>query len=261
MSGKDDSAPKRTIDRQAKAAFLSALRAGGARDEAARQAGFSSQAFYGARKRDPVFKLGWIWALELSAIEERETYRPASLHDGGRGTDCGPDGVEITPNNKRVLQKRRVRSVRFGAARRKIFLDHFAGTADLFASAEAAGVHYSTVYRHLAQDPQFAEAAKATLRQSYVLLEAEALRQRLEAQRQIREAPQPTGKMAKEFERVMQLLARLDRRDGRIGMRTVAPGRQKRVSFDEAIRVLDKRLRALGLRHGIPDNGEPDKAE
>jgi len=259
MGGESDSGrpPRRLIDRAAKERFLLGLRAGTHRDEAARAAGFSSQAFYCARKRDPVFKLGWIWALELSAAEEREKYRAATLHKSGNDAE----GIEITPNNKRALQKRRVRCVRFTAARKKIFNDHFAGTADVFASAEAAGVHYSTVYRHRQQDPQFAEDWDAALRQSYVILEAEMVRQRLEAQRQIREAPNPTGEMAKEFERVMQLLARLDRRDGRIGTRSVGHGRQKRVTFDEAIRTLDKRLRALGLRHGIPDNCEPDKDE
>ena len=247
MSEESDSAPapcRRQIDKEAKARFLAALRAGAHRDEAAREAGFSAEAFYGARKRDPVFRLGWIWALELSAAEERDKHRAATLHMA--------DGIEIAPNNKRALQKRRVRNVRFGAARKKIFIDHFAGTADVFASAEAAGVHYSTVYRHRAQDPQFAEDWDAALRQSYVLLEAESVRQRLEAQRRIRETPNPTGEMAKEFERVMLLLARMDRRDGRIGTRSVRHGQQKRWTFEEAMVALDKKLRALGLRHGIP---------
>jgi hypothetical protein len=50
----------------------------------------------------------------------------------------------------------------------------------------------------------------------------------------------------------MQLLARMDRRDGRIGTRSVRHGRQKRWTFEEAMAALDKRLRSLGLRHGIP---------
>lgn len=242
--------PRRSIDREAKAQFLAALRAGAHRDEAAAPTGFSSQAFYCARKRDPLFRLGWIWALELSAAEERERDRAATLLQPGAGADA--DGIEITPNNKRALQKRRVRCVRFTAARKKIFIDHFAGTADVFASAEAAGVHVSTVYRHRQEDPEFAAAWDEALRQAYVILEAEAVRQRLEAQRRIRETPNPTGELAREFERVMQLLARMDRRDGRIGTREVRHGRQKRVTFDEAMATLDKKLRSLGLRHGIP---------
>ena len=231
------------MDAGAKSGFVAALRAGTSRDAAAAQAGFSAQAFYGARKRDPLFKLAWIWALELSAADERAACRASTLAAGG--------DIEIAPNNHRRLQRRRVRTVRFTLARKKIFLDHFAATADAFASAEAAGVHFSTVYKHRARDPQFAQGWDEALRQSYALLEAEAVRQRLEAQRLMRESPEPTGEMAKEFERVMQLLARLDRRDGRIGTREVARGRQQRWSFDDAIALLDKRLRALGARHGV----------
>ncbi|HMG47519.1 MAG TPA: hypothetical protein VK614_08690 [Allosphingosinicella sp.] len=259
MSGAIDSAgpARRLIDTVVKVRFLASLRAGAHRDAAAREAGFSPRALYTARRRDPVFRLGWAWALELSAADEREQERAARVRDGGpadAGADAGADGdgIEITPNNQRALQKRKVRSVRFGAARRKIFLDHFAGTADAFAAAEAAGVSYSTVYQHRARDPQFAEDWDTALRQSYVLLEAESVRQRLAAQAKLRETPEPTGEMAKEFERVMLLLARMDRRDGRIGTREVQHGRQRRWTFEEAMVALDKRLRALGLRHGIP---------
>jgi hypothetical protein len=252
---------KRLIDAEARARFLVALRAGAARQAAAREGGFCLRAFYRAGKRDPVFRLGWVWALELSAADEREQERAARVRRGepaDAGADADRDGeeVEIAPNNQRALQKRKVRSVRFGAARKKIFLDHFAGTADAFAAAAAAGVSYSTVYEHRARDPQFAEDWDGALRQSYVLLEAEAVRQRLEAQAKLRQNPEPTGEMAKEFERVMLLLARMDRRDGRIGMREVGRGHQRRWTFEEAIGALDKRLRALGLRHGIPDTGE-----
>jgi hypothetical protein len=260
MSEAGDSGPaRRLIDRAVKVRFLAALRAGAHRDEAAAQAGFSPRALYTARRRDPLFKLGWVWALELSAADERERERAARVREGGAadaGADAGADrdgeDVEIAPNNQRALQKRKVRSVRFGAARRKIFLAHFAGTADAFAAARAAGVSYSTVYDHRARDPQFAEDWDAALRQSYVLLEAESVRQRLAAQAKLRETPEPTGEMAKEFERVMLLLARMDRRDGRIGMREVRHGRQRRWTFEEAMVALDKRLRSLGLRHGIP---------
>lgn len=251
----------RRIDAEARACFLGALRGGARRDEAARRAGYSAQAFYNARRRDPVFRLAWIWALALTAAEERDKYRASTLA-------AGAAGVEIAPNNQRRLQARRVRSVRFGAARKKIFCDRFAGTADVFASAEAAGVHWSTAYRHRAADPQFAQDWDEALRQSYALLEAEAVRQRLEAQRRLRESPEPTGEMAREFERVLQLLQRMDRRDGRIGTRAVRHGRQKRWRFDDAIALLDKKLRALGARHGVvpPEDGpgllprpEPDE--
>lgn len=253
MSGKSDSGRprRRHIGRAARVTFVTALRGGATRDAAAKQAGFTIAGFYYARRRDALFRLAWIWALEASAAEEREKYRASTL------AGC-TEGAEITPNNKRQLQRRRVRCVRFGAERKKLFLAHFAGTADVFASAEAAGVHVSTVYKHRREDPEFALGWDEALRESYALLEAEAVRQRLEAQKLLRERPEPTGEMAKEFERVMQLLARMDRRDGRIGTRTVSHGRQKRWSFDEAIALLDKKLRALGARyHIVPPEGPP----
>ena len=57
--------------------------------------------------------------------------------------------------------------------------------------------------------------------------------------------------MSKEFDRVMQLLARYSRPDGRVGFREVGEGRARRWSFDDAIRALDRALCAMGARHGI----------
>jgi hypothetical protein len=168
---------RRLIDAAAKERFLLGLRSGAHRDAAAAQVGFSPKALYTARGRDPLFRLGWLWALELSAADERareraQEVRRGEFADADGGADRG--GFEIAPNNKRALQKHRVRRIRFGAVRKKIFIDHFAGTADAVASAEAAGVGVSTVYQHRARDPQFAEDWDAALRQSYVILEAEA---------------------------------------------------------------------------------------
>ncbi len=236
----DSAGPRRRIDGAAKAQFLAALRAGEHRDEAARQTGFSWRGFHSVRRRDPVFRLGWTWALELSAADERSK----------QGPDASPEASEIAPNNQRRLQ-RRTRRLRFTDARKRVFLDHFAGTADAFAAAEAAGVGYSTVYDHRRKDPAFAAAYDETLAQAYAMLEAEALRQRLEAQRNLREGRMPQGEIAQEFERVMKLLARYDRGGGRVGTRQTGRGRERRWSFDEAIQALDKKLRALGARHGI----------
>jgi hypothetical protein len=236
--------PRRRIDGAAKARFLAALRAGEHRDEAARKGGHSWRGFYGARRRDPVFALGWGWALELSAADERAKEAGAA----------GAGGTEIAPNNQRRLQRRK-RQLRFTDARKRVFLDFFAGTADAFAAAQAAGVGYSTVYEHRRKDPVFAEAYDETLAQAYAMLEAETVRQRLEAQRDLREGRLPLGEMAQEFERAMKLLARYDRRDGRVGTREVRRGRERRWSFDEAIAALDKRLRALGLRRGVIGEG------
>lgn len=243
--GRKAQATRRRVDGEAKAAFVAALREGMPRDEAARETGFTAESFYYARRRDAVFRFAWIWALELAAADYRASQSAASLWSKAK-----PGEIEIAPNNRRVLQARRVRTVRFTDKRKQLFLDHFAATADVYASAEAAGVHWSTVYRHRERDPEFAARWEAALRQAYAALEAEAVRQRLEAQRQLRASPAWSPEAGLEFERILKLLARFER-SGPTGVREIRRGAERRWTFDEAIAELDRSLRALGARHNI----------
>lgn len=252
-------APRRLVTIEEKAAFVASLRGGASRDEAAAAAGRTWRAFYHQRRRDPLFDLAYHWAMELCASDERRA--------GERAAACsaGPhEGMTIAPANRRRLQRCK-RRVKFTDARKRIFLDHFAGTGDAFAAAKAAEVSYSTVFQHRRNDPEFAAGFDEALAQAYAQLEAEAVRQRLEAQRQLREGLCPTGAVAQEFERVLQLLARYERKNGRIGMREARPGHQRRMSFDEAFAELDKRLRSFGVRQGVlpppaPESGDEGRA-
>ena len=246
MDKQSDSGRPR-IDAAVKARFVAALRAGTPRKDAAAAEGFSLEAFYCARKRDALFRSAWIWGMELRLAEEREARRAAEMA-------AAAEGLEIAPNNRRLLQRRRGRGNRFTDRRKQLFLDHFAATADIEAAALAAGVHPSTVYKHRRADPVFAAGWDEALRTVYALLEAEAARQRLAALRRAAFEPFPSPEAALEFERVVKLLARLDRQGVR-GVREVGRGAERRWSFDEAITLLDKKLRALGARHGIA--GEP----
>lgn len=230
---------RRRIDGEVKAGFVAALRAGVGRDEAAKRQGFSAEAFYCARARDALFRSAWIWALELSAVEEREARRAGEMA-------AAAEHYAIQPNNQRPMQ-RRMRGIKFTEARQQMFLDHFAGTADVMASCDAAGIHYSTAYKYRRNDPVFAAGWEAALAQAYAVLEAETLRQRLAAQRRAAIEPNPSGEMNLEFERVMKLLARRDGRNGGSGK-----GIQARWSFDDAIEALDQKLRALGARRALP---------
>ena len=240
MDEQPDSRPprKRRVEAEAKASFIAALRAGAHREAAAKAAGFTSNAFYYARDRDPVFAQAWRFALDLSAIDARAAPPPLG-------------GVRIAPNANRPLQARAERRRRFDDERKRIFLDHFAGTADALAACEAAGICYSTYTTHRRKDAEFRAACDEALAVAVAGLEAEAVRQRVEAQRNLRDGLCPAGEMPKEFDRVMQLLARYDRRDGRTGLRERGHGHLRRWSFDEAILALDKYLRALGARHSI----------
>lgn len=219
---------RRLIEAAAKGAFIVALRGGARLEEAADRAGFSLDGMYGARRRDPVFKAAWIDALDHSSAPRL-----------------------IAANNKRGWQLRQMRQVRFTDERKQLFLEHFAGTCDATAAAEAAGVNKSTVYSAAQRDVEFRAAWNEALVFGHALLETEAVRQRLEMQERLRGGIEPKGEMPAEFERVMKLLARYDRRGGCVGFKGPAEGRQARWSFDDAIEALDKKLRALGLRQGV----------
>jgi hypothetical protein len=248
MGGKGDSGrprKRRWIDAAAKARFLAGLRLGAPIALAAEAAGFSVKGFFGVRRREPAFKLGWLWALELSAADERAS------PPGEAGEE--EDGqVRIVPGRGRQLQQRKMRCVRFTPARQRVYLDHFAASADSQAAAAVAGVSVATVDSHRRKHPEFAAAHDEALHLAYPKLEAEAVRQRLAAQDRLRKELVPTGEVTQEFERLMKLLARWDRRHGRLGPREVRHGRQKRWTFEEAIAALDKRLRALGARRATP---------
>jgi hypothetical protein len=240
-------APRRLIDTPVKARFVEALRAGATRESAAAGSGFPLQSLYGARARDPLFRIAWEWAMDLFAIDERGGELARKALEG--------EDVRIAPHNRRLLQRRRMSWVRFTEARQRIFLDRFAGTADAEASAAAAGVSTHTVDAHARKHPEFAAARDDALRFAYARLEAESVRQRLEAQRRLSENLEPTGEISREFERVMKLLARYDRRDGRIAARELGPGHAHLSTFEDAIETLDRKLRALGVRRGIMPSG------
>jgi hypothetical protein len=275
----DSRGPRRRIDEAAKAEFLAGLRRGESREDAALAAGFSLMGFYGARSRDRAFKAGWTEALVASAAAERRVRAYAERGERGERGE-----IRIASANRRLYQRRRRRNVRFDAAAQAVFLTHFAATGDTKASAEAAGVSESTVHLHRRTDPAFAEAYAQALADAYVRLEAEALRRRLEAQAKLRAAieaacpersrgaggvlppalaPCPhCGQRADEgaeFDRAMKLLARWDRKPRRPDSRFTPGGRRRRRTFDEAIVLLERKLRALGVRiPAPPPDGEGD---
>lgn len=238
MSGQGDSRRGgRRIDDRAMGVFLQALRRGAVLEDAARGAGFSVSTFLRVRKGDPAFAEAWEEAVEISAAPRF-----------------------IAPGNGRRWQLKKTRRLRFEGWRRDVFLAHFAGTCDLRAAAEAAGVHETTVNRHRAKDAEFDAACERALEIGYARLEAEAVRQRLVAQQRLSEEIVPAGEIAQEFERVLKLLERWERRRGK----AAKAGRTREWSFEEAIAEIDKGLRGLGLRRGIempPDEPPPADGE
>lgn len=236
-----DKPPPHRITLAAKVRFLKGVRAGESREEAAAGTGFGWKAFYQVRRRDPIYEFAWLAAMELCARDAQDAKRAA---DGL--AEVQAEGT-IEGENRRLLQLR-VRGHRFDERRKQIFLDHFAGTADEHAAAEAAGVAYSTVRSHLRSDPGFRALRDEALDMAYARLEAEAVRQRLEAQQRMRDNLEPKGETALEFERVMKLLARYDRKGGRIASREHQASASRTWSFEDAIKALDRALDSLGTR-------------
>ena len=226
MAGRSDSrrGGRAPIDDIAKGTFVHGLRRGATQEEAARAAGFSRGAFHRLRRREPEFHAMCEEAIEQSAGKRRF----------------------ITGGNRRHLQLRRVRRVKFDEKRQEIFFGHFAGTCNIAESARAANVSEGTVFAHLAGDPGFAARFKATLPIAYARLEADVVARRIEGQRQLARIV-PTGEPEPEFDRAMKLLARWERRDGTLGRRQAGPGRQQGCGFEEAMEALDRQLRNFGI--------------
>jgi hypothetical protein len=234
--------PPHRIDLAAKARFLKMLRAGASRKDAAAGSGFSWRAFYQVRRRDPIFEFGWLAAMELSAVDERDARRAAE-----RLAERRAGGVIETGNRRVVQLKRKRRGFSFDERRQQLFLDYFAGTADEDSAADAAGVSRQTVRAHVRRNPEFAALREEALHYAYARLEAEEVRRRLAMQKRLRDNLEPTGEMAQEFERVMKLLARYDRKGGRIASRQHAPSAGRVFTFEQAAIALDKALDALAI--------------
>jgi hypothetical protein len=256
--------PARTIDTAAKVTFLATLRRGATREDAAAEAGFSLTGLYGARRRDPVFAADWATALATPPAAER---RAKAYEERGE-----PGEVRIAPANRRFVQRRRRRHVRFTAGRRAVCLAHLAATADTKAAAAAAGICEATVHNHCRTDPAFAALYRETLAAAGPRLEAEALHLALMAQARLRHAleegiaaglgrrPAPcphcghSPDEAETFDRTMRLLARRDRKQRNTERRFKPGGRRQAWTFEESIEALEKYLAAMGVR--ILEEGE-----
>ncbi|HEY0313870.1 MAG TPA: hypothetical protein VGC56_15435 [Allosphingosinicella sp.] len=225
----------------------------------------SAEAERRAARERRILRSGAVGAGE--ALGGGEAGRAGAALGLGEGVDACEDmaGEErIVCNNRRLFQRRRMRHVRFDVRRRGVFLAHFAWSCDLLAAAAEAGVCERTVYVHLRTDAEFHALFQAALEQGYAWLEAEAVRQRLAVQQRLRaalEASAPAAdadaasscagteaELAGEFERVMKLLTRWDRRQGGApAIRRHRPSAEQAWTFEEAITALEKRLKAVGL--------------
>jgi len=220
----DSRPPARLIDDEAKGIFIFELRRGLSVESAARAAGFTGGGMWRARQADGAFN---------EAVEDALEWSNAPRW--------------VSPGNGRPLQVRRIRRLRFVEWRREVFLNHFAATGDETAAAEAAGVNPSTVWRHRQKDADFLERWRQALAQCIATLEAELVRQRMAARARAKDEIVPQSEPPAEFDLILKLLQRWDRKDGGAGARQVGYGHLQRWDFDAAIDEMERKLKAIGI--------------
>jgi hypothetical protein len=162
----------------------------------------------------------------------------------------------IVPGNNRRMQRRRAaRRKLFGARRKEVFLEHLSCTANVAASAAAAGVSEGCVYAHRRADPEFREAFWLALEQGVAKLVALRLQRELEradpstALRtggaedglELRLDGPPDEKQILDLVKLMQALRDLCRNLS-VGTK---PGRPRHAELDEVCAALAKRLKAF----------------
>lgn len=218
---------------------------------AAKAAGFVVQTLYDDRKRCALFARAW-----ADAVAESARPRLVEMGTGGWWT------------------LKRMRRNRFTRARKEVFLGHLAVTADVRASAIAAGVCSSTVYNHRDSDPAFADAWARALACGVAVLEGRLLEERLAALEPFDPAPADLPPPADprerdlEFWRCLHLLREHRRSGGESGAATVLRGTGRggvrpriksnaevRVEMRQALAAFEKRCRAEWARDQEPSCG------
>src|SRR4051812_49841484 len=97
MRGKSESGqPRGRVTASAKAAVVDALAGGGRLKDVAAAYGVTTQAFYKARRRDPVFDAGWRAAHAASAESERRGPRRGGFRAPNPG-EAGPPPPRLPP--------------------------------------------------------------------------------------------------------------------------------------------------------------------
>jgi hypothetical protein len=211
---------------RAMAAAVQALRGGATFRKAAEAAGVDVRTIHQWRRKSPAF---------AAACE-------AAVGESDAPTLVVPRGGQA----EYQLQKSGRRH-RFTPERRAIFLEHFAATCDVRASAAAAEVAVCTVYHHRRTDPDFDSEWRAAKLQSYEYLEAELIRQKLAALERMRQRKDAVPEeLAKDFDQALALLREHKRAEA--GGRAKAGRGQTRWDFDRALDRLEKGLRAFGVR-------------
>jgi len=226
------------------ARFLEALAESGNVSLACDVAGLRKDRAYLLRKDDAAFAAGWAAAkaaFEAKADAEEETLDEERLRRDGLVVRRGRDGrVQVAKAHARAWGKRHDR----------IFFAALAETGNIGAAARAAGFTYKTAWERRRTSPAFAERlreekAAAVERIEFGLIE--------EGERALGAGAEPDpgdGMGAEPAKRDPELAKWLVKREDalRAGRLKRGAAARPRMTFDEAIERLDKKLRHFGER-------------
>lgn len=221
-------------------AFLDSIRGGALVVAAAASVGVPLGTLYRRRKCDPLFDLAWSAAAELS-VEWR-----------------------WDPVGRRKVRARGCRRrLRFSERRRTAYLDVLAQGCNAGRAARETGVDLRSVYRRLRSDPGFERDSREALKRGFAGLHRALEAERIAMEARIRSGAlkwkiEPTGEVTGDFDRQMLLLKRFERPDGTIGSRRVRHGYMRSMRFEDAILLLDRKMRGLGL---VPDRPLAERAK
>jgi hypothetical protein len=218
---------RKLFDEGAMGGVVAALRRGATITAAAREAGFARETVNAWRRRAAHFDEAC-----RAALDKRGERLVRSV---GPGT----------------WALRRPRYNAFTAARKTLYLDHFAATGDRIGAAAAAGVCLSTVSNHRRNDPVFAEAYSRALALALEDLEAAAVANRMAAMTRLEFDPARAtvteaggGDPGAEFDRTLALLREHRKTPAKTGR---PPGL---CSFEDGFAALERELNAFDAREG-----------
>jgi hypothetical protein len=171
----------------------------------------------------------------------------AVAEEGTRTSTCPlSEGARVIPNKNRVLQECETSRKTFDAARRRVFLEWFAGTGNLSLSAREAGVSYKTALRHRAIDAGFRADFDEALEQSKVRLRAWAMEAKDDGRTEY--DPEAHAPAHLDSAQVVQLLKDEAQRE-RARDAAAVSGRRPSVASNEEVRAgLIRAMVALRLR-------------
>ncbi len=158
-------------------------------------------------------------------------------------------GVIIGKNQRGRLCLAKLRRSSWTIKQRGAFLDHLAASCNVRASAEAAGVVFSTAYRMYRRDPEFAAAWDEALAAGYIALETMMVGRALHTLTIPKGKTEVPGVETIDTELALRTLA-LHKRSVKINPKQ-GKSRLRQSTEDETNAAIMKKLRALAKRRGI----------